>query len=342
MTTATVGATTTGPANTGSANTRPANTRPANTGAAKTAAATRRTELAAFLRSRRERIRPEDVGLPPGTRRRTAGLRREELAQLAGVGVTWYTWLEQGRPINVSVQVLDAIARTLKLDSIERAHLFRLADVPGVVPAGECDRPLPDAVQEVLDALPFPACVITDRFDLLAWNDVYSTVFPRITVAPANDRNTLLYLFTAPTCCTPLADHEAYCDTMVGALRAAYGRHVGDPAWTHFIRRLEAESPKFAAAWAAHDVAQPTSYSKAFRHPGLGEFTTTTTSFAVQAVPGARMTVYTPADEASRVTLKRLAAGEGSDAHFPCWPEHSPEFDRDSRGYSTGNRDQIA
>src|SRR6185437_6233471 len=99
------------------------------------ATAARRTELAAFLRARRERIRPEDVGLPPGTRRRTAGLRREELAQLAGVGVTWYTWLEQGRPINASVQVLDAVATTLRLDAVERAHLFRLADLPGAATA---------------------------------------------------------------------------------------------------------------------------------------------------------------------------------------------------------------
>src|ERR1700761_8910341 len=93
-------------------------------------ASARRTELAAFLRSRRERIQPEDVGLPPGTRRRTSGLRREELAQLAGVGVTWYTWLEQGRKINASVQVLDAIARTLRLDASERAHLFPLPAEP--------------------------------------------------------------------------------------------------------------------------------------------------------------------------------------------------------------------
>src|ERR1700733_9255035 len=92
-------------------------------------ASARRTELAAFLRARRERIQPEDVGLPPGTRRRTAGLRREELAQLAGVGVTWYTWLEQGRRINASVQVLDAVARTLRLDQAEHQHLYRLADV---------------------------------------------------------------------------------------------------------------------------------------------------------------------------------------------------------------------
>jgi transcriptional regulator with XRE-family HTH domain len=290
-----------------------------------TTASARRTELAAFLRSRRERIRPEDVGLPPGARRRTNGLRREELAQLAGVGVTWYTWLEQGRPINVSVQVLDAVARTLRLDAIERAHLFRLAEVPGIASPGETDIELPGTVQEILDALPYPACVVTDRFDLLAWNDVYARLFPRTTAAPAEERNTLLSLFTALPCCSPLADHDAYCAGMVGQLRVAYAKHVGDPAWTRFIRRLEAESPKFAAVWAAHDVAQPGSFSKVLRQPGLGEFTVVTTSLAVQAVPGARMTVYTPADAASRVTMARLAAGEAGDAHFPCWPAHLPE-----------------
>src|ERR1039457_4386500 len=100
----------------------------------------RRAELAAFLRSRRERISPEEAGLPPGLRRRTRGLRREEVAQLSGVGVTWYTWLEQGRPINASTQVLDAVARTLKLDQPEREHLYRLADVPDVVAAPEAGR----------------------------------------------------------------------------------------------------------------------------------------------------------------------------------------------------------
>jgi transcriptional regulator with XRE-family HTH domain len=131
-------------------------------GSGQTATTARRTELAAFLRSRRERISPEDVGLPVGTRRRTAGLRREELAQLAGVGVTWYTWLEQGRPINASVQVLDAIARTLSLDAIERGHLFRLADVPGAAGPADCvECPLPPEVQRILDAIPYPASVAT-------------------------------------------------------------------------------------------------------------------------------------------------------------------------------------
>ena len=288
--------------------------------------AVRRTELAAFLRTRRERISPEDVGLPPGTRRRTAGLRREELAQLAGVGVTWYTWLEQGRPINASVQVLDAIARTLKLDATERAHLFRLADVPGAAGIAACDDcPLPHEVQQILDALPLPACVVTERFDLLAWNAVYAALFPRVTSAPPGERNTLLSILTASACCSPMADQQAQCDAMIGQLRVAYGKRLGDPAWTHFIRRLEAESPAFVKAWAAHDVAQPTGVVKKLRHPGVGRVTVSSSSFAVHAVPGARMTVYTAVDEQSKKALARLAAGEEADARFPCWSAHHPE-----------------
>jgi transcriptional regulator with XRE-family HTH domain len=287
----------------------------------------RRTELAAFLRSRRERIGPEEVGLPPGHRRRTSGLRREEVAQLAGVGVTWYTWLEQGRPINASTQVLDAIARTLKLDPVERAHLFRLADVPGADPLATCvECPLPSEVQHVLDALTaIPASVVNERFDLLAWNDMYATVFPRVVSAPPADRNTLLAALTGPPCCNALGDPEVMCEVMIGHLRANYGRHVGDPAWTHFIRRLEAASPAFARVWAGHDVSAPTRYVKGFRHPGVGMIHAVSTSFAVTAVPGARMVVYTPSDDESRIALDKLAAGAGTDAHYACWPAHSAD-----------------
>src|SRR5260370_25362972 len=132
----------------------------AETGAAEEAPRRREknTELAAFLRSRRERITPEDVGLPGGHRRRTAGLRREEVAQLAGVGVTWYTWLEQGRPIRASVQVLDAVARTLRLDPVERQHLFRLAQIPDPAPTGTASQPLRPETPALLDRLvPYPA-----------------------------------------------------------------------------------------------------------------------------------------------------------------------------------------
>jgi transcriptional regulator with XRE-family HTH domain len=286
----------------------------------------RRTELAAFLRSRRERINPEDVGYPVGTRRRTAGLRREELAQLAGVGVTWYTWLEQGRPINASVQVLDAIARTLRLDAIERAHLFRLADLPGTAAPADCvECPLPPEVQRILDAVPYPASVLTERFDLLAWNQIYGALFPRLVASPPGERNTLLSCLTGPSCCSPVPEKDKYSAALIAQLRNAYGKHVGDPAWTHYIRRLEALSPAFAEIWAAHDVAQPASHTKRFRHPTFGLITTTSTSFAVNAVPSARMVVYTPDDAHSEQVIARLAAGEGLTTRFPCWNTHDPE-----------------
>ncbi len=222
--------------------------------------------------------------------------------------------------------MLDAIATTLRLDATERAHLFRLADVPGAAGAADCvDCPLPPTVQQIVDAIPLPAAVLTERFDLLAWNAVYASIFPGLTSAPPGERNTLLANLAEPACCGPVEDPDLHCGALVAQLRAAYGRHVGDPAWTHFIRRLEALSPTFAAAWAAHDVATPTAYTKRFRHPGVGPITTTTTSFAVNAVPGARLVVYTPDDEQSRTALARLAEGDQLAARFPCWSAHHPE-----------------
>jgi transcriptional regulator with XRE-family HTH domain len=284
--------------------------------------AIRRSELAAFLRSRRERITPEDVGLPGGHRRRTAGLRREEVAQLAGVGVTWYTWLEQGRPIRASLQVLEAVARTLQLDPIERRHLFRLAEVPDTAPSEDRGPQLRPQVQVILDGLnPLPASVVTERFDILAWNAAYAVLIPNIAEVPAAERNMLRYCFTKPACCSATENPDDQRAVIVAQLRAAYGHHVGDPAWTGFIRRMEAASPEFAVMWATQDVAQPAQYAKVFRHPLYPRLPMTSTSFAVQAAPGARMVVYTPDDEATRAAMERLVA-DPVQHQFPCWPAH--------------------
>ena len=239
------------------------------------------------MRSRRERITPEDAGLPGGYRRRTAGLRREEVAQLSGVGVTWYTWLEQGRPIRASVQVLEAVARTLQLDPIERRHLFRLAEVPDTTHPDESGPVLRPQIQVVLDGLsPLPASVVTERFDVLAWNPAYEVLFPRMLQAPPEERNTLLYLFARPECCSAVENRADQRAALVAQLRAAYGHHVGDPAWTGFIRRMEAASPEFAAMWATQDVANPHYLAKVFRHPLYPRLEMTSTSFAVQGTSG--------------------------------------------------------
>jgi transcriptional regulator with XRE-family HTH domain len=283
----------------------------------------KRTELSAFLRSRRERIAPEDAGLPRGLRRRTAGLRREEVAQLAGVGVTWYTWLEQGRPINASPQVLDAVARTLRLDHAEREHLYRLADVAfPAAPAGGCDH-VAEEVREILDGLvPLPASVLNERFDLLAWNAAYAALWPGVAGAAPGERNVLWLNFTLPGCCHPYVNRHEQLATLVAQLRGAYGRHLGEPAWTQFVRRLQSASPEFARLWAAHDVAGPGPYLKVFRHPRHERLVMTTTSLAVLGTPGTRVIVYTPADETTRAAITALLAGDGTDAHFPCWPHY--------------------
>ena len=284
----------------------------------------KRSELAAFLRSRRERITPEDVGLPSGHRRRTAGLRREEVAQLAGVGVTWYTWLEQGRPIRASVQVLEAVARTLRPDPVERRHLFRLAELPDTTAPDHGGLALRPQIQAILDGLnPMPASVVTERFDILAWNTAYAVLFPRTAEVPAAERNTLLYCFTGADCCQVVENRDDQRAALVAQLRAAYGHHVGDPAWTGFIRRMEAASPEFAAMWATQDVAQPAYHAKVFRHPLYPRLELTSTSFGIQTAPGTRMVVYTPDNEATRAAMERLVADPDPARHkFPCWPAH--------------------
>ncbi|GAB1822621.1 helix-turn-helix transcriptional regulator [Herbidospora sp. RD11066] len=266
-----------------------------------------RAELAAFLKNRRSRISPEDVGLPPGTRRRTPGLRREELAQLAGVGVTWYTWLEQGRPINVSSQVLDAVARTLKLDATEREHLYRLADVPGGVAGDPDGEQLDPAVRDILDGLsPLPAAVYNARYDLLAWNEAYAALFCRLVSVPRCERNALWQTLTGPRCCAVMVNREEELPQMVATFRAAYGRHLGEPAWTTFIDRLTVESAEFARMWAAHDVARSWTRNKIMKHPAVGLLNLISTSLTLGAPAESRIVVYTAADEASRANMEWL------------------------------------
>ncbi|MFC6580671.1 helix-turn-helix transcriptional regulator [Planomonospora parontospora] len=268
----------------------------------------RRAELGAFLRTRRGRVTPQDVGLPPGSRRRTPGLRREEVAQLAGVGVTWYTWLEQGRPINASTQVLDAISRTLRLDQAEHEHLYRLADVPAVAET-EGDRGLEPETRIILDQLgPLPAAVYNARYDLMAWNATYERLFPGTTTQPPATRNALWQLFTTRDCCNPVVNREEELPQMVATLRAGFGRHLGEPAWTEFVRRLSAASPDFARMWATHDVARPGSRMKIFQHCTVGLIRTVSTSLALSSPPEARMVVYTPLDEESRERIAWLRA----------------------------------
>ncbi|GAA3198734.1 helix-turn-helix transcriptional regulator [Nonomuraea roseoviolacea subsp. carminata] len=265
----------------------------------------KRSDLAAFLRTRRERITPEMVRLAPGPRRRTPGLRREEVAQLAGVGVTWYTWLEQGRPINASAQVLDSIARTLRLDNAEWQHLYRLAGHSTDVPNGDTTRVTPQ-LQAILDQLcPMPACLVNSRSDVLAWNSAYAALFPEVVSAPDGERNTLWQSCVTPLACV-LVNRDKELARAVAVFRGAYTRHADDPCWQDFVRRLSRESPEFARLWARQDVAEPGPREKTFKHAEMGRLRFSTASFSSSAAPETRMIVYTPVDDVSREAVVRL------------------------------------
>ncbi|MBM9508312.1 helix-turn-helix transcriptional regulator [Actinacidiphila acididurans] len=271
----------------------------------------RRSELAAFLRSRRARITPADVGMPPGLRRRTPGLRREEVAQLAGVGVTWYTWLEQGRPINASVQVLDAVARVLQFDTTEREHLYRLAGIPFVREPVSDVEVVGEEVLGILGTLdPLPAAVFNARYDVQAANDTYRTLWPMTSLVERPQRNVLYKMFTVPECCSTMVNSPEELPWMVAQLRRSYGRHVGEPAWEAFIARLIAESPAFAQLWASGDVAAPGRRVKIFRHAEVGLINFTSMSLSIDGMPEQRIVVYTPVGEEDRVQVERLRAIE--------------------------------
>ncbi|WP_435241721.1 helix-turn-helix transcriptional regulator [Streptomyces cucumeris] len=267
----------------------------------------RRPELAAFLRSRRARVTPADVGMAPGLRRRTPGLRREEVAQLSGVGVTWYTWLEQGRPINASVQVLDAVARTLRLDPAEREHLYHLAEVPYVPDRARDAGTVGPEVQGILDALdPLPAVVYNARYDILAYNAGYQHLFPSMLLTSPSERNVLWQLFVNQRCCVALHNLDQELPVIVGTLRGAYGRHLGEPAWEEFLTRLLAASDHFARLWRTGDVAPPGSRIKVVQHASVGAIRLISTSMQINGAPENRVVVYTPDGEESRLLLERL------------------------------------
>jgi hypothetical protein len=269
----------------------------------------RRAELGSFLKTRRARLRPQDVGLAPGARRRTSGLRREEVALLAGVGVTWYTWLEQGRPINASSQVLDAVARTLRLDGAERWHLYRLAEALPLRSGGGASA-VPEGVCEVLRSVdPYPAVLINSRFDIIETNDAHEDMFRDWHSMPCIHKNLLWCAVTEPRAREMFLNYDQEVPHMVARLRAAYARHVADPQWEENIRRLASLSPEFAQLWEQHEVAGPSVRTRRFSHPAAGPMTFTITELDVATAPDLRVAVYVPADAGTTLALARTRLG---------------------------------
>lgn len=231
-----------------------------------------RGELAAFLRARRERLSPAEAGLPASTRRRTPGLRREEVAALAGVGLTWYTWLEQGREIGVSSAFLDNLARVLKLDAAERRHLYLLAHERPPAESGKTWCVVPPPILRLMhDLAPHAAFVLNLRWDVLASNAAADTLFGYDRHAPAR-RNLLWLLYTDPALRETLADWDAEAPRMLSSFRRDYARATQEADILALLAELEKVSPEFKQGWRQHDdVHAPCAGVRRLRVAGKAE-----------------------------------------------------------------------
>lgn len=230
----------------------------------------RRRELAHFLRTRREGLSPDLLGLPKRTRRRTPGLRREEVAELIGVGVTWYTWLEQGRDITVSVEVLENLASALRLGADERAHLFLLARRPLPPTPPHSPEAVPPVFRDLLAALePFPAHIRDHRWNVLAWNRAESLLVDWEAYLLV-ERNVVWHHFAHPEARRLMVNWESEARTRLALFRMESGAHVGDPWFASLIDRLQQVSAEFRHWWSLHEVRQQREQPIEFRHPHVG------------------------------------------------------------------------
>jgi transcriptional regulator with XRE-family HTH domain len=270
----------------------------------------RRREAGIFLRSRRERLRPGDVGLPQGFRRRTPGLRREEVAILAGVGTTWYTWLEQGRDVRPSPEVLAALADALRLDTAERRHLFLLNNQPAPQIRPAAPERVDASLCRMLDSLTGqPALVLGRRWDILAWNRAADAVFGPYDRLRGDECNMLNLVFADQEHRRLLADWEAVAKSAIAMFRGDCVRYAGDASFERLVVRLTERSPEFAAWWPRREVAEPLAGRKRLDHPTAGRMEFEYSSFSVSNQADMKLIVFTPLEEdGSARKLERLLA----------------------------------
>ncbi|HWH92823.1 MAG TPA: helix-turn-helix transcriptional regulator [Baekduia sp.] len=273
----------------------------------------RARELGDLLRDRRARLQPADVGLPNGTRRRTRGLRREEVAQLAAISPTYYAFLEQGRDVRPSRQVLDALARALRLDDAERAHVHEL--VHGDVAAHDGSPAMLDAeIAALVDRLdPHPAYVTDRRWDVVAANRAARLLWTDWSALPPERRNMVWFMLCDPVARLVFADWEAEAAAQLARFRAAAARHADDPAFAELIARLHDASPEMRAWWPRHDIAPLGGGRKRLRHPDLGELELGHTVLLVADAPEQKLVTFraAPAD-AERIAALLDGAGRSA------------------------------
>lgn len=283
-----------------------------------TAPARTRPDLAEFLRARRLRLSPAEAGLPSGTRRRTPGLRREEVAALAGVGLTWYTWLEQGRDIGVSAVFLDNLARVLKLDAGERRHLYLLAHQRPPSEPGYTWCQVPPLVTRLMHDLPArPAYVLNLRWDILAWNTAAERIFGFGGHVPQR-RNLLWLLYVEPSMRTRIADWPVQAPRMLSSFRRDYTRAPNDPDVVALVDELLRVAPEFREGWGRHEIHAPCEGTRQLCLDGMGPLTFGHGTLVVDEERHLRLVVYEPVHDAGREQFTQWLAQP------PCLPLTQP------------------
>ncbi|QBD76477.1 XRE family transcriptional regulator [Ktedonosporobacter rubrisoli] len=258
----------------------------------------RHRELADFLRIKRSRLAPEDVGLPRGTRRHTPGLRREEVAQLAGIGVAWYTNLEQGREISVSSQTLDSLARVLRLSAQERDYIFVLAHQQLPLKEAKEQETITADLQYFLDQQGLTAAYIVNlRWDVIAWNASADALFGPFQLLRGKERNELWRLFADPQYSNMFSNWEEYARSHLAWFRGNCGKFAEDPWLTHFVEELRGLSPFFHEWWQEHDVFAHKNHTVHLVHPQAGSMLFVHLSFHVFDAPNQTMAVYVPLEQ---------------------------------------------
>lgn len=239
------------------------------------AASARRKELAAFLQAIRGRSQPADFGFPSGSRRRTAGLRREEMSQLVGISTTWYTWIEQGRDVNISAEALDRLAGNLRLTRSERAYLFEIADRRDPHGSQAESDDVPPLLIDLLADIGVPAYLMGRYWDLLGWNGAAAELFTGWLDAPRGEDepspNLLRFVFLEPRTRQFLVDWEARARRITAEFRADCRNSLEEPALMRLIEELTTASPDFARFWKQHDVLERQGGERRFLHPRRGE-----------------------------------------------------------------------
>ncbi|MFQ3787143.1 helix-turn-helix transcriptional regulator [Halomonas sp. A29] len=251
-----------------------------------------RAELSEFLRSRRERITPKEVGLPAGGRRRTPGLRREEVAALAGVGLSWYTWLEQGRDIKVSSAFLDNLSRVLKLDVTERRHLFLLAHQRLPPEVGRTLCAVPPLIRRLMsDIAARPSYVLNLRWDVLAWNPAADRVFGFSNI-PAARRNLLRMLFTSPEMRELFSPWDGQALEILSSFRRDFVRAIDDADMIDLVTELESVSSVFNTWWQQQDIHGPCQGIRHLQIPTVGQVEFEHTSLSIDEDRHLRLVYY--------------------------------------------------